>query len=311
MPTKHLPLSLSAGVSNYHGLARLREWLKLHARALLHRQATRDWLRQLETQPLMAALLRSSPQLMKKIYRPYFSASLSPTQRGGLLHMHYQHTARYGLGSLVQRAARGPVQLASVEVRSGQRYALQLSAVSVMEREGELVLQLLDSEGILYSVAFSFIHEDAAVYIGVGGLQGPNHGDRQERVRNATHELHGLRPKNLMIRLAAQWGAEHGCAGMILVGNHNRTVRSAIRQGKVHADYDALWRELDATLRGDGNYTLPCGLPPALTTKARKRHASAEAFCAAMGKALRVWKRSRQAVIAPAVDWSRDVRHAA
>lgn len=307
MSTEYVPVSLNAGLGNHHGLARLREWLKLHGRALLHRRVTRDWLRQLTAQPLMASLLRTSPQLMKKIYRPYFSASLSHAQRVDLLRMHYRHVAMHGLSSLVKRAARGPVPLGSVRGRSGLEYALQLSAIGVMEREGELVLQLLDSEGLLYSVAFSFIQEAAAVRVGVGGLQGPNYGDRLERVRNATHDLHGLRPKNLMIRLVAWWGTAHGCTDMLLVGNGNRTVLGAIRQGKVHADYDALWREFDAVARADGNYTMPCGLPAPATTKARKRQAIALDFCAAMSDAVCVWKRPRHTVSLPAADWTHDL----
>ncbi|NVM77680.1 hypothetical protein FHW83_003503 [Duganella sp. SG902] len=311
MPTECAPVSLDAGISAHRGLDRLREWLKLHGRALVHRQATRDWLRQLAEQPLMRDLLRISPGLMKKIYRPYFSASLSHGQRVELLRTHYRHLGLHGLGSLVQRAARGPVPLGSVSGKSGQVYALQLSAIGVMEREGELVLQLLDGAGVLYSVAFCFLLEGAAIHIGIGGLQGPKQAGRLERVQHATRDLHGLRPKNLMVRLVARWGCEHGCAGMILVGNGNRTVRDAMRRGKVHADYDALWREFDAVARGDGNYALPCHLPPPLTTKARKRHEVAHAFCSAMSDALGVWKRSRHAVTVPAPGWPRDLLDAA
>lgn len=311
MPTECGPVRLDAGISDCHGLGWLREWLKLHGRAFLHRQATRDWLWQLAAQPLMRDLLRLRPRLMKKIYRPYFSASLSHAQRIALLRTHYRHLSLHGLGSLARRAARGPVQLGSVSGKSGQVYALQLSAVDVMEREGELALQLLDGAGVLYSVAFCFLQEGTAIHIGIGGLQGPNQACRLERVHRATRDLHGLRPKNLMVRLVAQWGREHGCAGMILVGNRNRTVHNAIRRGKVHADYDALWCEFDAVARSDGNYALPCHLPPPLTTKARKRHEVAHAFCTAMSDALAVWKRSRHAVTVPAPGWLRDLRDAA
>lgn len=310
MPTERAPVSLDAGIRAHRGLDRLREWLKLHGRALMHRQATRDWLRQLAAQPLMGDLLRISPGLMKKIYRPYFSASLSHGQRVELLRTHYRHLSLHGLGSLVRRAARGPVPLGSVRGKSGQVYSLQLSAVGVMEREGELVLQLLDGAGVLYSVAFCFLLEGAAIHIGIGGLQGPKQASRLERVQHATRDLHGLRPKNLMVRLVARWGCEHGCAGMLLVGNDNRTVHDAMRRGKVHADYDALWCEFGAVARSDGNYVLPCHLPPPLSTKARKRHEVAHAFCTAMCDGLRAWKRSRHVAV-PAAGWARDLRDAA
>jgi uncharacterized protein VirK/YbjX len=42
------------------------------------------------------------------------------------------------------------------------------------------------------------------------------------------------------------------------VSNANRVVKSAIRQGRVHSDYDQLWIELGAEQQQDGDYLLAC-----------------------------------------------------
>src|SRR5450830_1874351 len=103
----------------------------------------------------------------------------------------------------------------------------------------------------------------------------------QDSVREASRALHGMRPKNFLMRLVRQFGHEHGCAGLMLVGNANRVVTKSMRKGKVHADYDSLWLELGARQRRDGDFDLSCEALPALDlseiaskkrSEARKRH---------------------------------------
>jgi uncharacterized protein VirK/YbjX len=160
-----------------------------------------------------------------------------------------------------------------------------------VEREGELVLQLVCGNDLVYSVAFSFCQSGQHVAPGIGCLQGPQGDDGLARIREATRELHGLRPKNLMVRLVRQIGHDAGCEDLILVGNRNRTVNSASRKGKVHADYDALWREMGATQRTDGDFHLACeNLPQPVMediaskkrSEAKKRHQLLESVLASV-----------------------------
>ena len=120
------------------------------------------------------------------------------------------------------------------------------------------------------------------VGVRIGCLQGPKGEESLRRVREATRDLHGMRPKFLMMRLVRQLAWEHGCRTMILVGNDNRTVhRSAKKHGRLMADYDSVWQELGAQARRDGDFDLPCeNLPPLMLdevaskkrSEARKRH---------------------------------------
>jgi uncharacterized protein VirK/YbjX len=128
-----------------------------------------------------------------------------------------------------------------------------------MEREGELVLQLMRQGTLVYSLAFSFVQEDTRRQVGIGCVQGPQCGAGLALAREATRDLHGLRPKNLLVRLASQLGHAVGCDHLVLVGNHNRTVCvKSVRKGKVKADYDSLWQELGATQRPDGDWQMGC-----------------------------------------------------
>ncbi|MDQ1923522.1 DUF535 family protein [Massilia pseudoviolaceinigra] len=259
-----------------------RERLKLHARALFHRRVTGQWLRVLNAHPVFCDLVRDSPKLLYKIYRPYMSNVLCAEARLRVLAIHYGFVFSRGLGPMIVAAARAGVPLGSVEGKTGTVYELQLRAVSTMEREGELVLQLCESGTPVFSLAFTFAEEAGAAIVCIGCIQGPKGGDGLESIRTATRELHGVRPKHLLVTLVRQLGYAFGCGRVRLVGNANRVVHGAIRRGKVLADYDQMWNELGAERRADGDYGLACEpvqepdmeqIQSKKRSEARRRHA--------------------------------------
>jgi uncharacterized protein VirK/YbjX len=265
------------------GLAYLRESLKLSVRALLYPRQTTRWLALLNSHPLFGQMLPNCPRLVNKIYRSYFSTRLRCQDRLDLLQTHYGIVIKTGLAPLVARAAQGPVEVCRLQARADEGYRLELRAGGVLCREGELILQLMHGDDLLQAIAFSFVQDGGGggAAIGIGCLQGAPGGGGLERIRNATRELHGMRPKNLLVRMVRQFGHDLGCEHLVLVGNRNRVVTASMRRGKVHADYDGLWEELRAAPRPDGDYRLACeDLPvPQLEeiaskkrSEARKRH---------------------------------------
>ncbi|WP_082616358.1 DUF535 family protein [Massilia sp. Root418] len=236
--------------------------VKLQARALAHPLITRGWLQVLNSHGALRELALLQPRLLHKIYRPYLSSRLDRPQRLAALAAHYRFVLQHELAGTVAQAVRGPLVLARFEGKSGAPYQVDLRAIVPMEREGELVLQLRCRGALVYSVAFSFLADgaqSAAASVGVGCLQGPQCGAGLELGREATRDLHGLRPKNLLLRLVQQLGYAYGCSQVLLVGNDNRAVLKQIRKGRVHADYNAFWLEMGAQPRSDGDYALACG----------------------------------------------------
>ena len=248
-------VTLRCGVpSDLPPLAYWRERIKLHGRAMLYPEQTARWLALLNSQVLMNELVGSCPRLLYKIYRPYLTARFDMDQRIAALSWHYNFLLQCGLEQLSAQAARGGVRLASVEGRSGLRYELMLGAGQFLEREGELVLSLCQDGTLVYSAAFTF----CAGGIDIGCIEGSNRGDGLDVVRTATGELYGVRPKQLLVSLLGHLGHALGGTRLFLVGNANRVVGSAIRQGEVCADYDRLWREMGAHRHADGDFTLAC-----------------------------------------------------
>ncbi|KQV88717.1 hypothetical protein ASD15_26955 [Massilia sp. Root351] len=258
--------------------------VKLQARALAHPLLTRGWLQLLNSHGALRELAHLQPRLLHKIYRPYLSSRLDRPQRLAALASHYRFVLQHGLADTVAHAVRGPLVLASFEGKSGAAYQVDLRAIVPMEREGELVLQLRCGATLVYSVAFSFLadgSQSSAASVGVGCLQGPQCGAGLELARAATRDLHGLRPKQLLLRLVQQLGYAYGCSQVLLVGNDNRAVLKQIRKGRVHADYNAFWLEMGAQRRADGDYALACGplqaplldeIASKKRSEARKRH---------------------------------------
>lgn len=252
-------VTLRSGLEPKSPLSQFTAALKLHARALGAPRLTRGWLDLLNSHPNLRELAALQPRLIHKIYRPWLSKRYCRQRRLAALADHYRFIVQQGLGAAVVQAARAGLQLASFAGKSGAHYTIELRAVVPMEREGELVLQLLCEGALVYALAFSFVQEGRLRQIGIGCVQGPQCGAGLELGRAATRDLHGLRPKNLLVKLVSQLGHAWGCDHLVLVGNNNRTVcGKSVRKGKVKACYDSLWQELGAASRADGDWQLAC-----------------------------------------------------
>lgn len=289
-------VTLRMGVSHVRrGVPYVRELIKLSVRAHWQRSLTSRWLGILNSHPFLGTLAGCAPHLLHKVYRPYMSNTLCSERRLSALEQHYRFVIERGLDGVVLQAARGGMLLASFDGKCGAPYEVWLRAVAPLEREGELVLQLRTGQSLVYSLAFSFCGAHGRHVVNVGCLQGPRGETAPDLIRSSTRSLHGLRPKNLLIGLVRQIGQDLGCTHLHLVGNGNRVVHSAIRQGKVTADYDQAWEELGALRRPDGDFELACRAlaPPALDeveskrrSELRKRHALCGAVHAAVGERL-------------------------
>jgi uncharacterized protein VirK/YbjX len=271
-------ITIRSGVSrDMPAIPYWRELLKLKARALVHREQTRRWLQLLNSHPAFSEYVHNWPRFLYKIYRPYLTGTLPMEARLAVLASHYQFIFQRGLGPIVAQASYAGVPLAAIEGKTGVRYQVRLRAVGTLEREGELTLQLCEGDAVLYSAAFTFAWRGEALAVSIGCIQGANSEGNLDAIRRATRELHGLRPKQLLVSLVRHLGHALGCEQLYLVSNANRVVRSAMRQGRVWSDYDQLWSELGAARQPDGDYLLPCVTlaAPDLESVASKKRAEA------------------------------------
>lgn len=273
----------------------LRELIKLKLRSLVHRRSTRRWLALLNSHPAFSDYVRHYPRILYKIYRPYMTLALPMEARLAALDAHYRVIFDHGLSGLVAQAVREPVPLVNFTGRDGTAYEVALRAIGLLEREGELVLQLRADGVPLCAAAFTIAPREGCFAINIGCIQGTAGEGTREAIRSATRQLHGLRPKQLLVNLVRHVGRLLGCSELRLVSNANRVVRSAIRNGSVRADYDQLWEEMGAQRLRDGDYCLPCAAPAApdfeaipskKRAEARRRHALFDEVSTALGARL-------------------------
>jgi uncharacterized protein VirK/YbjX len=271
----------SAVPPHLKGLRRLRERGKIRLRALLHRHQAAPWLHLLNSHPAFSEYVRHCPRFLYKVFRPYNSHALDPDQRLEAIRAHYLFMFRRGLGQTMARACQGPVVLAEATGKSGLPYQIQLRTVNMFDREGELVLQLAQADKIIFTLACTVAPRDGRPALNIGCIQGGKTEDAREAIRLATRDLHGMRPKQLMVTLARQLGHEYGCEKLLMVSNRNRVIYKAIKHGRVLADYDQLWEELGAQRREDGDYEMTCAglgeldleaIASKKRSEARKRH---------------------------------------
>ena len=252
-------ISLYTGLADTRtGLSYTREYLKLTLRSKLNSSLSNRWINFWNSTPLLTNIAQAEPSVIKKIYRPYLSNCLSTYDRLDVLTSHYALIAQHGLGEIVLRAAKAPVQLCEFAGRSENCYQIKLVVDNNMEREGELVLQLSGAGSVLFSIAFTFFNHTRTPTVAIGCLQGGRSADNHEQIRFATRDLFGLRPKTLMVRVVQHNAHQLGYQDLLLVGNQNRTVQQQLRKGIVFADYDTTWIELGAQCRADGDFKMAC-----------------------------------------------------
>uniref|UniRef100_UPI00293D86D0 DUF535 family protein n=1 Tax=Janthinobacterium sp. TaxID=1871054 RepID=UPI00293D86D0 len=260
----------------------LKDGLKVALGSLLFPRSTARWLRFLRAHPGLAGLASAHPRLLHKIYRPYLSNRLVCGERVDLLIGHYGMLLEAGARGLLEAAARRPLTLASVAGKEDGVYELRLSAINDGHREGELCVKLLADGAALYSISFTLQRQAGRRQIRVGALQGANSEHAALWIKRATRNLHGCRPRKLLVAVVRDIGDYFGCGATILVSNRNRIAINARRRRRILADYDEMWREMQARPRAEGDFALSCrgflcldfdALPSKKRSEAKKRSA--------------------------------------
>ena len=274
--------------------SRIKDNLKLLLGAIVYPVQSRRWRHFVRGNAVLRELARHYPRIRHKIYRPYLSGGLSCSERVDVLIGHYSHIFRAGLGELTGAAASLAVPLAEFTGKTGALFQLRLSAINVGHREGELTLKMMHEGECLYAASFALITLHGAPAIALGALQGLRSLNGAAVIKGVTRELHGCRPKKLMVAVVRAIGDALGCSRLLLVSNKNRITVNGRRAGRISSNYDETWEEMGAVRRADGNFELPCTDPGQDITlvasnkraEARRRGALLGSVCAAVQSSL-------------------------
>jgi uncharacterized protein len=234
----------------------LERRLKYLGRLALTWQARARLLRELGRQTLGEALFRAQPRAFYPVMNHLIDRRMSTRARLRTT-LASLRTVCASVGDEANVRSLLTHGITLLELTDHSRVVLSLNDVSF--HEGLWQVGLLGADGVrLYSIGFGFTDERTLL---MGNVQGPSLKDEGlDRIRDATHAAHGMRPPHLLVHalrvLAAHWGATR------LQGvdpqNHVKG-RWNLRNSRLRFDYRAFWAEHEGVRDAGGNWTLPLG----------------------------------------------------
>jgi len=216
---------------------------------------------------------RRDTRLLERHFHRYINLSWGRRQRLRALRDHYGFMLA-ALPRPLFRAiyVRGMAPLGELRLKDGSPLHLMLCPPIAMGCEGELCLQLATSEGhALYRLVMTVI--DGQSTLAIGCLQGPEGDTAKDTVRELTRQLHGLRPKHLLLNLAYAFARHYGIERICAISNDAHPLRRHGR--KFEADYDAYWQEQKGVPDRHGWYEMPASLARKTEADVPSNHRSA------------------------------------
>ena len=228
--------------------------VKYLARCLLMPRQQSGYLAFVEGNPLLRTFRRRDPRMQERHFHRYLNLGWNRRQRLRAIRQHYRHVLAAMPAPLFRAVyAEGGAPLGLLTLKDGSRLILSLRPPIFLGCEGELGIQLSDERcHPLYRIVVTVTDERT---LAIGCIQGPDGSEARDTVRELTRQLHGLRPKCLMLALACALARHWGLTRVLAVGNAAHPLRNARR--RFVADYDAFWGEQQGRAVDGGWYELP------------------------------------------------------
>jgi uncharacterized protein VirK/YbjX len=245
-------------ISSQSAIGEFKKAFRLARRAVRSPILTWRWLDALEHVRVRTGVEAVPYRLARKASHRFLHRLLRPAATTNLLTMHYERILAALGAQFVAATLRGKVVVASeIEGRSAARYRLCLARDPLHEREGELDVDLVRVDGnkrvASLSIVVGALDRRGSPDLWIGGLQGCNGADSKAVTVQATKDLWGLRPKDLLIHAAYSLRDVFGAASVKAISNVGHVLEPMSGKKKSwRADYDAYWRELGgAPIAGD------------------------------------------------------------
>jgi len=237
-----------------------------------NRQTNLIWFGLLRHDGFLRRLAEHDHRIYRKLYRPYLSSSWSKARTLDAVQSHYAFFQQaLPPATLEQIYLTDAFCLA--EWSANRTYRLRLTHDTRFYQEGEITLSLLcpelgEGELALLSATIAPTEEGVlAMYI--GGLQGADRALGAPAIKDAGRDLHGLRPKSMIVIAAQLLANQLGCRRILATtaachAYSTDSRRTGDRQ-KMFFDYDSFWEECGGVHEGEAFLALP------LTTARRPR----------------------------------------
>jgi len=215
-----------------------------------------EYLAFLESHPLLRACVACDPRLQERHQHRFLNRQWHREDRLQALLVHYRLLLERWSADLFESVyVQGRATLGSLALKDGSEARLHLRPPAHMACEGELTLELTDAQdNTLYRLVMTLIDDDT---LAIGCIQGPAGVHGREAVRELTRNMHGMRPKQLMLVLAYAFAGQCGLRRILAVGNAAHPLQG---RSRLYSDYDAYWLEQGGVAIEDGWFLLPAVL---------------------------------------------------
>jgi uncharacterized protein len=198
----------------------------------------------------------------KKTSTRYLSKNLLFRQRLVLIAAHYDIVANLFKPSAMRSLlALRNLPLAEITGKSGQLYGVYLTQSVDHCCEGELclVLQNIATAQPLATLSLVFDRTPAGIVAIIGGLQGLAAENAKSAIIDATKELHGLRPKSVVLATFYAFCQVLNVQSRLAISLKNNPSNKIGRS--FVANNDSFWSEIAQTRNCDGDFNLPPTIP--------------------------------------------------
>lgn len=225
----------------------------------------------LASHPLLRACVTCDPRLQERHLHRFIHRGWHRATRLRGVQNHYRLLLERWPEVLFEQVyVRGRATLGELVLKDGSVLKLHLRPPITMGCEGELAIDLADADGrALYRLVVTLIDEHT---MAIGCIQGPDGAAARDQVRVLTRQMHGMRPKQLLLVLAYALAGQCGIRHILGISNDAHPLHGRTR---FLADYDAFWQEQGGCASGDGWYVLPSTLHHRTEAEVESKHRAA------------------------------------
>lgn len=229
-----------------------RAMVTCYLRCLLHFDAFLDWFSNPDN-PALLAELAHRPSLVACVRRPYLNSGWSAARKMETIRRHH-HLLSHQFPQL-WFAAEASILVARVS----DELELRIDKAPWFEHEGELTFSLFQGEVRVYSIVFTLGRTESRCVAYVGAVQGIGREDALAVYRAMTHQMEGLRPRDLILTAFRRFCVGLGVSRILAIADDASVSRSAYfgsGRNRVFANYNQVWTENGGREIGGGFFEI-------------------------------------------------------
>lgn len=259
------------------------------ARCAYHLEEFRDKFGD-RTNLALQETLALQPSLIACVLHPYLNVDWQFGQRLNAISGHYELlNGRLGI-------LRFPPRASMLLADLGDATQIRLHKFLLFEHEGELTVSLFKSEQRLYSLTFTLGQIGAELAAYAGGLQGLRDPEAVEIYRSLTHNMHGLRPRDLLVTAFRLLCGAVGIGHILAISDNKRICSNSYHSPgeQIFSSFDRAWIECGGVPMNDAFFELSPrptqrsaqDIPSRKRAQYRRRYAMVDAIAQQIGAAV-------------------------